>query len=67
MPALKKQFRELQKGIEHMLNAIQMGIITPSTKERLEELEREKSNLSIEITKEGCRIPNWSGMKSCSG
>ena len=57
LPVLKKQLREVQKGIENMLNAIQMGIITPSTKERLEELEREKSCLSIEITKEELSHP----------
>lgn len=57
LPVLKKQLREVQKGIENMLTAIQMGIITPSTKERLEELEREKSYLSIEITKEELAHP----------
>ena len=57
LPVLKKQLREVQKGIENMLNAIQMGIITPSTKERQEELEREKSYPSIEITKEELSHP----------
>lgn len=35
-----------------MLNAIQQGIFTQSTKERLEELEQQKSNLSVRIIQE---------------
>ena len=45
LPILQKQFAEVQKNIDNMLNAIQQGIFTPSTKERLESLEREKSEL----------------------
>ena len=35
-----------------MLNAIQQGIFTQSTKERLEELEQQKSDLSVRIMQE---------------
>ncbi len=35
-----------------MLNAIQQGIITDSTKDRLNELEATKRNIETEITKE---------------
>ena len=35
-----------------MLNAIQQGIFTQSTKERLEELEQQKSDLSVRIIQE---------------
>ncbi len=52
LPLLRKQYAEVQRGIENLLNAIQQGIITPSTKERLEELEKRKSDLSVEIIKE---------------
>ena len=52
LPILQKQFAEVQKNIDNMLNAIQQGIFTPSTKERLESLEREKSELSVQIIKE---------------
>ena len=34
-----------------------MGIITPSTKQRIEELEKEKSQLSVEIMKEELARP----------
>lgn len=35
LPLLKKQLAETEKGINNMLNAIQTGIFTPSTKQRL--------------------------------
>ena len=35
LPLLKKQLAETEKGINNMLNAIQAGIFTPSTKQRL--------------------------------
>ena len=54
---LRKRFEEAQKGIDNLVNAIQMGIITPSTKQRLEELEKEKSELSVEIMKEELARP----------
>ena len=57
LPLLKKQLSEVKKGIDNMLTAIQMGIITASTKARLEELEQQKSNLSLEITKEELSHP----------
>ena len=40
IPALKKQLADTERGIENMLNAIQQGVLTSSTKERLEALEK---------------------------
>ena len=57
LPSLRKQYAEIQKGIDNMLNAIQQGIITSSTKERLEELEQQKSEIAVQITKEEMRRP----------
>ena len=48
---------ETEKSIENVLNAIEQGIITPSTKQRLEELEQRKQNLQIEIAKENIKKP----------
>ena len=42
----------MRKGIDNLLNAIQAGIFTPSTKERLESLEQQKEELSIRIAQE---------------
>lgn len=50
IPALRRQLAETEKGIENMLNAIQQGIFTASTKQRLEELEKQKEELSLSIT-----------------
>ena len=52
LPLLQKQYAEAQRGIDNMLNAIQQGIITSSTKERLEELEKQKKEISAQIVKE---------------
>lgn len=57
LPVLQKQLKEVQKGIDNFMNAIQMGIITASTKERLEELEKQKSELSVQIMKEEMTQP----------
>ena len=39
LPIYEKQLKETEVGITNMLNAIQMGILTSSTKEQLEALE----------------------------
>ena len=57
VPLLRKQLAETEKSIENVLNAIEQGIITPSTKQRLEELEQRKQNLQIEIAKENIKKP----------
>ncbi|MCI9367406.1 MAG: recombinase family protein [Oscillospiraceae bacterium] len=54
---LKKQLKEAEKGIENMLNAIQMGIITPSTKQRLAELEEQKTRLEQQMILEQIKNP----------
>lgn len=57
LPLLRKQYAEVQKGIDNLLNAIQMGILTPSTKQRLEELEHQKGDLTVQIMKEELARP----------
>ena len=52
LPLLKKQLAETEKGINNMLNSIQAGIFTPSTKQRLDELEKTKSQLEVSILQE---------------
>lgn len=52
LPLLKKQLSDVEKSIDNMLNAIRQGIFTQSTKERLEELEQQKSDLSVRIIQE---------------
>ena len=45
-PSTRKQLRDAEVGIQNMLNAIQAGILTSSTKERLEQLEETKRELA---------------------
>lgn len=40
---LEKQLAEVENGIKNMLDAIQAGIVTASTKQRLEELEAQRT------------------------
>ena len=57
LKSLKKQLAQTNTAIENMLNAIEQGIITKSTKKRLDELESTKENLETEIAKENISHP----------
>lgn len=57
IPQLKKQLAETERAIQNMLNAIQQGVFTSSTKQRLEELEATKSNLEINLINEEMQRP----------
>ncbi|WP_242955988.1 recombinase family protein [Faecalibacterium sp. An58] len=57
LPLYEKQLRETETGIQNMLNAIQAGILTSSTKERLEVLEAQKKDLEAKIAEEKLAKP----------
>lgn len=57
LPVLKSQLAETEKGIENLVNAIQQGIFTPSTKQRLDELEATKERLNVSILQEELQKP----------
>lgn len=57
LPALQKQLEETEHGITNMLNAIQMGIVNASTKQRLDELEERKKDIELQIIKEETTRP----------
>ena len=57
LPALRKQQEETERGITNMLNAIQMGIINASTKQRLDELEDRKKDIELQIIQEEMKHP----------
>ena len=57
LPLLQKQLKKAEKGIENMLDAIQQGIITSSTKQRLDDLEAKKEELEISIAQEKMQKP----------
>ena len=60
LPLLEKQMREVENGIENMLNAIQAGVLTNSTKSRLEKLEAQQKELEIRIAEEKIARPRLS-------
>lgn len=57
LPLLHKQYADTQKAIDNLIHAIEQGILTPSTKDRLEALEQEKSRLSVQIMREEMARP----------
>ena len=57
LPLHEKQLRDAESGIQNMLNAIQAGILTSSTKERLEQLEETKRELEARIAEEKLAKP----------
>ena len=52
IPLLKQQLAEVENGIENMLNAMQAGVLTKSTKKRLDDLEAQKEKSEIDIMRE---------------
>ena len=57
LPLYEKQLKETNLAINNLLNAIQQGILTRSTKERLDELEAAKDDLEIKIANEKIAKP----------
>ena len=60
LPLLEKQMHEVENGIENMLNAIQAGVLTNSTKSRLEKLEVQQKELEVRIAEEKIVRPRLS-------
>lgn len=52
---LTAEYNETEKAINHLLSAMEQGIYTQSTKERLERLEEKKAELEMKITIEKTR------------
>jgi hypothetical protein len=57
LPLLRKQLAETERAVKNMLAAIQQGVLTSSTKQRLDELERTKSALEVSILQEEIQKP----------
>ena len=49
IPSIKEQLRACDNSLKNLLKAIEAGIFTPTTKERMEELERQKEELNISL------------------
>jgi hypothetical protein len=57
LPCLHQQMSEVEKGIDNLVNAIQMGICNDATKKRMDELEARRTELKIQIAKEELSKP----------
>jgi site-specific DNA recombinase len=60
LPLYEQQLAETNTAIQNMLNAIQQGILTKSTKARLDELEAAKEELEVKISCEKLAKPKIS-------
>lgn len=57
LPRLREQLADVENKIQNIVKAIEQGIIFDSTKDRLAELEREKSELNVTIVQEQIKKP----------
>ena len=60
LPLYERQLGETNTAINNMLNAIQQGMLTRSTKERLDELEKTRDDLEAKIAQEKMDHPKIS-------
>lgn len=56
--ALQAELKDVEKKIGNIMNAIEMGIITSTTKDRLMELEVQKGDLEDQIAREEIKKPS---------
>ena len=57
LPALRQQLTDTEQRISNVLNAIEQGVLTPTTKQRLTELEERRDGLKISIIQEEMARP----------
>ena len=58
LEAMESQLADIESGIRNVMNAIEQGIITKSTKDRLMELERERDDVTAAIAREKIAEPD---------
>jgi len=56
---LQQESSKIEKKIKNIINAIEEGIITDSTKQRLQELESKKNDIETAISKEQAEKPKY--------
>ena len=57
LPALRSQLRDVEKRLSNLLEAIGQGVLTPTTKQRLDELEARRDALNASILEEELQRP----------
>lgn len=57
VPILQAQLSEVKKGLGNIMKAIEQGILTPTTKQRMEELEQQRVELEDAVEIASLSIP----------
>ena len=57
LPKLQQELSDVEQGIKNLVDAIQQGLFSKSTKSRLDELEAEKEKLELAIVREEISHP----------
>ena len=57
LPVLQTELKEVKRRIDNLVAAIEQGILTPSTKARMEELEQQREALETSILQEQIEKP----------
>lgn len=52
LPILERELADVEKSLGNVMTAIEQGILTPTTKKRMEELEEQRKDLKVKIAKE---------------
>ena len=57
LPTMRKQLREVNKRINNLISAIEEGIVSATTRQRLDDLEQRRANLETSIRQEKMKHP----------
>ena len=57
VPALIAQLKQVEQRINNIMDAIEQGIFTPTTKQRLTDLETQRDDIQAQIDKEANPLP----------
>lgn len=57
LPVLQAELKEVKRRIDKLVAAIEQGILTPSTKSRMEELEQQREELETSVLQEQIETP----------
>ena len=60
LDSLERQHKDTERAIKNLLAAIEQGIITPTTRDRMLELERQREDLQLAIEEEKIAKPFFS-------
>ena len=60
IPALEAQLKQVRSSIDNIMKAIEQGVVTRTTRSRLEELEHEEESLTVNIKAEEAKKPKIS-------